>query len=260
MIVTFLLLFSLYTPPSDDPIIVNLKQVQSPLPAQSALNREDPVKAGVFEIESAKRTVFVQGNEVAQNPVIQFCSGATCLPVSRWHDVVTLGDHKLEILSLTSEKAVLVKTQPHLFAQNAPKKGVEAPNFLATSTDGEVVKLSDFRGRYVFLDFWGTWCVPCLEQMPLLEGAKIRFEDELVIIGIAKDNPASIKTYTENRPVQWLQIAEGLEGGNIQRLYGVTAYPTAFLINPEGKIILRNQRWLSGTQIMRTLNWILLGD
>lgn len=267
MIISLILLVAHLTVVFNDPIIVNLKTIDSSGLLQHANAEQVSVKAGEFELGTEVWSVVIQKDKssATTNLRVRFCEGtidslrpdSRCVTHDQLYGQMSLGNNRLEILSSSERKIILVNTHFHPFTKGAPKVGMLAPEFQATTITGENLALSDLIGKYVFLDFWGTWCSPCLEQMPYLEGASIKFEDNLVIIGVAQDEQANVQSYINTRPVHWAQIAEGIEGGNIHRLYGVEAHPTAYLINPEGVIISTNQRWLSGVEIMRTLNWIL---
>src|SRR3569833_555199 len=72
--------------------------------------------------------------------------------------------------------------------------GTPAPDFTATTVDGNLVKLSDFRGKYVLVDFWFRACHPCREQMPYMKAAYEKFKDKgFVVLAVCADNPANMR-------------------------------------------------------------------
>jgi peroxiredoxin len=125
--------------------------------------------------------------------------------------------------------------------------GVAAMDFTETDTTGKQVKLSDFRGQYVLVDFWASWCTPCRAENPNLLKAYTRFKDKkFTILGVSLDEEKGRRAWLgavakDNLP--WTQVSE-LNGFKARSavLYGVTAIPSNFLIDPNGKIIARNLR------------------
>ena len=70
--------------------------------------------------------------------------------------------------------------------------GDKAPEFTLTDLSGKAISLSDFRGKYVIVDFWATWCVPCRKSLPTLAQADRKFRERgVVILGLSIDNPES---------------------------------------------------------------------
>jgi thiol-disulfide isomerase/thioredoxin len=117
-------------------------------------------------------------------------------------------------------------------------RGLPAPDFELTSLDGKVVKLSDFRGKAVLLNFWATWCSPCKIEMPwFVELQKKYGNDGLVVVGIAMDDTDApkIAQFTSEMGVNYPVL---LGTDKISEDYGNVQYlPTSFYIDREGKLI-----------------------
>ncbi len=134
--------------------------------------------------------------------------------------------------------------------------GQAAPDFSFETVKGEKHRLSDFRGKYVLLDFWGTWCGPCVSELPNLVKAYEKYKDKgLVMISISSDafGPEKLANYAEQKGMEWMQVLDGKPGqGMIQNLYKIQFYPNPFLIGPDGKVLHREG--LRGDQLDKTLS------
>lgn len=126
--------------------------------------------------------------------------------------------------------------------------GCQAPDFTALNLKSESVSLSAYRGKYVLLDFWASWCMPCRADHPHIRKLYDQYKSQdFAILGVSLDEDETGKVnwlkaiHMDN--VTWDQVSE-LKGfkGLAPRLYGITAVPTNFLIDPSGKIIAKNLR------------------
>ena len=134
--------------------------------------------------------------------------------------------------------------------------GQKAPDFTIKNTVGELINLDDFKGQYVLLDFWASWCAPCRAANPTLVEAYQQFRDKnFAIIGISvdKDEDKWLKAIDKDG-LEWTNLSK-LNGWNdISDLYGVKAIPQNFLINPDGIIIDKN---INITALLQRLNQVL---
>lgn len=137
--------------------------------------------------------------------------------------------------------------------------GQIAPDFSIADIDGNIIRLSDYRGKYVLLDFWASWCMPCRKEFPhLLEVYKKHGGDNFDIFGISLDDNkddfiASLKE--ENLP--WKNASElKRDNPEIAELYAVSFIPKNYLIAPDGKIVAVDLR---GDEGMAQLIGILSG-
>ena len=112
-----------------------------------------------------------------------------------------------------------------------------APDFTLPDVHGTEVSLSDFRGKIVVIDFWATWCVPCLYQIPVLNEFWTSRRDggEIVVIGVAVDVEGAevVAPWIAEQGVEY-QILIGDEG--MSREFGVMGFPTIAIINAKGEI------------------------
>jgi peroxiredoxin len=125
--------------------------------------------------------------------------------------------------------------------------GSFAMDFEQNDVNGNAVKLSDFKGKYVLIDFWASWCVPCRAENPYLVEANSKYKSKgLNIIGVSKDKDkaAWLKAVADDK-LDWTQLCD-LTGHNpVAKKYGVTSIPINFLIDPTGKIIAVDLRGAS---------------
>lgn len=117
-----------------------------------------------------------------------------------------------------------------------------APEIETTLIDGSAFRLSDLRGNYVVLDFWGSWCGPCLAEAPQLVDLHRKFGDEVVFVSIAfEKNDARWRQTSERLGFSWkhqiVEVTPLLLGSPIARAYGVADIPASFIITPDGKVL-----------------------
>jgi len=129
------------------------------------------------------------------------------------------------------------------------KAGHEAPAFEIATLEGQPLKLSDYRGRYVLLDFWATWCGPCVQELPHLEETFKAFggDERFAMIGLSLDYKAdAARRFVSERELGWVQGFLGpWSKTDIPQQFGVTGIPSLVLIDPEGKIVATGLRGAS---------------
>ncbi len=122
------------------------------------------------------------------------------------------------------------------------KEGNKAPNFSAKTQDDELISLIDFRGKYILLDFWASWCAPCIQKFPEMNNVYDNSNnDKFEILGVSVDVSRDrwVNSILENN-LNWTNISNTRGWDEISDIYGVKAIPQNFLINPEGIIIKKN--------------------
>lgn len=129
------------------------------------------------------------------------------------------------------------------------KVGAEAPDISGLTPEGEEVTLSDFRGKYVFIDFWASWCAPCRREIPYLKEALAYSDnsDDLVVLSYSIDSkrPDWINCIEKNELAHknWIHIST-LKGWNSEgvKLFSIKGIPFTALIDPEGNVVAFNLR------------------
>jgi len=145
------------------------------------------------------------------------------------------------------ESAPGKKVQAMIEVGKKTNVGVTATDFTQNDPTGKPVKLSDFRGQYVLVDFWASWCKPCRAENPNLLKAYNKYKSKnFTILGVSIDDSDMKKAWlnaVQQDGLPWTQTSE-LKGANSEAAlaYGVTAIPANFLISPEGKILAKNLR------------------
>ena len=118
--------------------------------------------------------------------------------------------------------------------------GATLPEVVGTRVDGVEESLSDYRGRVVLLDFWATWCAPCIDVLPNLRKLVEELPaDRFALVAISVDEELETVTrFMEDEPMPWTNWHAGL-GSDIARLLRVQAYPTYVLVDENGRILVR---------------------
>lgn len=122
------------------------------------------------------------------------------------------------------------------FAQNI-KEGAKAPDFSAQQIDGKVFTLSSLQGKYVVLDFWGSWCRWCIKGMPDMKAAYEKHKDKMEIVGIAcRDTEKQWKDATAKYEIPWISTLNP-PANDLVKLYEVQGFPTKIVLDPQGNIL-----------------------
>lgn len=121
-------------------------------------------------------------------------------------------------------------------SQPRTSQAVLAPDFALTTVEGQRIKLSDFRGRPVLLNFWATWCPPCLEEMPIMQAVYEELAKYgLVILAVdVAEEARVVKTFIENEKLSFVFAMD--YDGSVSQTYGVRPLPTTFLIDKNGYV------------------------
>lgn len=123
--------------------------------------------------------------------------------------------------------------------------GTPVLDFTQNDTDGKPVKFADYKGKYVFIDFWASWCHPCRAENPNVLTAYNKYKDKnFTVLGISLDTKAdNWKKAIQDDQMPWTQLSD-LKGFNneVSTYYGINAIPSTLLVDPQGKIIAKNLR------------------
>jgi peroxiredoxin len=134
-----------------------------------------------------------------------------------------------------------------LAAGKKTKIGLPAIAFTQNDVNGNPVSLANFKGKYVLIDFWASWCGPCRKENPNVVAAYQQFKDKgFTVLGVSLDKPTErdswIKAIADDK-LTWTQVSDLKFWDNeVAKAYGVRSIPANFLIDPNGKIIAKGLR------------------
>ncbi len=114
---------------------------------------------------------------------------------------------------------------------------IAAPDFALENLNGDVLNLSDYRGKIVMLNFWATWCGPCRIEMPSMESLykDLASEDFAIIAINAQEEPDLVNKYIEEAGYSFPVVLD--PSGKVLYQYGIRALPTTYIIDPDGNVV-----------------------
>jgi len=182
----------------------------------------------------AAEAVFRQALALPNAPaILRYNLGVALMQLNRDEEGVAEIKQYLKLQPKGSHAEIARK-----LAEN-PRRAREnfAPDFSFTSLQGEYIALEDLKGKVVVLDFWGTWCPPCVESVPELRNLHKRYakEGSFVLIGISSDgDEAAWKEFTEKNRMVWPQYRD--RDRKILNAFHIRAFPTYIVIDHEGVV------------------------
>ena len=148
----------------------------------------------------------------------------------------------LMLLGLTTN--AMAEDLDSLYAQSLLKVGTQAPNFELPTPEGKKVQLSDFKGKYVLIDFWASWCPDCRRISPNVEAIAKEYQGKdltVVAVSFDIDKEAWVKYINRNgAPVNEVHVSElkKMKESAVAQAFGVQWIPSLYLLDKDGKVLL----------------------
>ena len=120
------------------------------------------------------------------------------------------------------------------------RKNPEAPDFALQDLEGNIVKLSDYKGKVVFVNFWATWCPPCRAEIPYFVELVDEYKDDFIVLGITVDNQRDlpkVPSFAESYKINYPILVANNE--TVAAYGGISNIPTTFVVDPEGLVVGR---------------------
>jgi thiol-disulfide isomerase/thioredoxin len=123
--------------------------------------------------------------------------------------------------------------------------GQEAPNFIQNDPSGQPVELKSFRGKYVLVDFWASWCGPCRKENPNVVEAYNHYKNKnftILSVSLDRDKQKWLQAIAQDE-LSWTHVSDlGFWNNAVAKLYRIQSIPQNLLLDPDGKIIGKNLR------------------
>jgi peroxiredoxin len=175
--------------------------------------------------------------------------------------VFPLGDKYVSTSSvdITTGKIVVRQRDKSEYHRIDLKVNDVMPDFAFTDIEGKERHLSEFRGIYLMVDFWGVWCGDCTRETPFQLEAYKRFKNRgFEILGLDSDEKIeTLKAYLTKNNITWPQATRDSVGQLTMVTYRIQEYPSTILLGPDGKVLVLDQHMLQGEELLKTLDQTL---
>lgn len=202
---------------------------------------------------------LIQSDYIKQNPD-SYLSLILLMQLTQPTMDIALVEPLFKALSAELKKTYAgLELKKQISTANATSIGAIAPDFTQNDVNDKPVKLSDFRGKYVLLDFWASWCGPCRAENPNVVKAYHQYKEKnFTVLGVSLDQPDKKQNWLDAIKadgLNWTQVSDLKFWENaVARQYDIRSIPQNYLIDPSGKIIATNLR---GEELNKKLGSLL---
>ena len=198
------------------------------------------------QYDSIGRLIQVEVDNYIANRKASYVSPFLLLVTAQLNDDIPRLESRFNLLDSSVRQSGIGKNLAEFIAFNkVGSVGTEAMEFTQNDPSGKPVSLSSFRGKYVLIDFWASWCKPCREENPNVVKAYKKFNNKnFTVLGVSldRDKEPWIKAI-ERDNLTWTQVSDlQFWNNSVAQLYHVQGIPQNFLVDPNGKIVGRNLR------------------
>lgn len=133
---------------------------------------------------------------------------------------------------------LLVATTACAQQRQAPAIGTDAPEIALPDASGKTVTLSSMKGKWVVIDFWGSWCGWCIKGFPEMKASYSKLQSKAIFLGVAcGDSAEAWKAALKKHELPWVNVWNDPKGDNkLMEDYGIQGFPTKVIVDPKGKI------------------------
>jgi thiol-disulfide isomerase/thioredoxin len=173
------------------------------------------------------------------------------------HELIKIDSSIYKNLGVDINKNMLILQRlpkdKELFSTNVGYKAI--PFKIKKLNSKDSISLSDYRGKYLYIDFWGTWCAPCLTELPTIcDAYEKTSRKDIEFLGIAvHDTKEKLEISIKDFSIKYPQVLES-DSKNLKKKYNIMGFPTTFLIDGKGKIVAKN---LKGENLLDSLNYYI---